>query len=254
MPAATPGAVELHAAGGVSARRRPSRTPDRRFYTGMALGVLIAVIIGFAPTYYLRSRFTSSPLPAFLHVHGLLFSSWVVFLLLQAGLVAAGRTALHRRIGWLGAALALAMVPVGVVSGILSMRAQVDAGNVAPALAFLTTPVLSMVVFSILAGAGIALRRQPEHHKRLMLLATISLLDAALARWPIELLRTSTWAFYVAADLFIAVAMIYDLATRGRVHPVHLWGGALIVAGQALRTPLGQTDAWHAIARVLLGA
>ena len=216
--------------------------------------MLIAVIVGFTPTYYLRSRFTSAPLPLFLHAHGLVFSSWTAFFLLQVGLVAAGKTRWHRGAGWIGAALATAMVPLGVVAGILSMRAQVQAGNVDPALTFLATPILSMLVFAVLAGAGIALRRKPEWHKRLMLLATISLLDAAVARWPVELLRTSSWALYVVSDLFIAAVIAYDLATRRTVHPVSLWGGAVIVVGQALRTPLGQTDTWLAIARTLLGA
>jgi hypothetical protein len=125
---------------------------------------------------------------------------------------------------------------------------------VEPALAFLATPILSMVVFSLLAFTAIALRRQPDVHKRLILLATISLLDAPIARWPFEILQTSSWALYVATDLFIVAAVLYDLATRGGVHRAYLWGGAVIVAGQALRTPLGQTDAWLAVARVLIGA
>ena len=235
------------------ARTYPVRQADRRFYTAMAVAVLIVVFVGFTPTYYLRWQFTSPPLPLFLHVHGVVFSSWIVFFFVQTALVAAGKTAVHRTAGWFGAALALTMGPVGAVSGILSMRAQVEAGNVVPALAFLTTPILSMLVFSILAGAGIALRRRPDWHKRLLLLATISLLDAPLARWPIAFLTTSTWAYYVAADLFIAAAIAYDLRTRRAVHPVLLWGGVLIVTGQVLRTPLGNTEVWQTFARILIG-
>ncbi len=230
-----------------------ARRSDWRFYTAMAIAALIVVLVGFAPTYYLRPRFTSSPLPLFLHVHGLVFSSWIVLFVAQTALVAAGQAAAHRGTGWVGAALALTLGPVGVVSGSLSMRAQVDAGNVEPALAFLSTPILSMVVFSILAGTGIALRRHRDAHKRLLLLATISLLDAPLARWPIALLATSTWAHYAATDLFIAAGIAYDLLTRRAIHPAYLWGGSLIVAGQALRTPLGETEAWQALARILVG-
>jgi hypothetical protein len=230
------------------------RRLDHRFFAAMAVAILLAVVVGFTPSYYLRPRFTPSALPLFLHVHGLVFSSWVAFLLLQTGLVLTGRTKLHRSMGWAGAALAVLMVPVGVTSGILSMRAQVDAGNVEPALVFLATPILSMVVFAILAASAIALRRQTDVHKRLILLATISLLDAPIARWPFGFLQTSPWAFYVVADLFIVVPVAYDLATRGSVHRAYLWGGAAIVIGQALRTPLGQTDWWLAIARVLVGA
>jgi hypothetical protein len=235
-------------------RPATTRRLDHRFFTAMAVAILIAVVIGFSPSYYLRSRFTPSALPLFLHVHGLVFSSWIAFFLLQTGLVSTGRTNVHRTIGWVGAGLALLMVPVGVISGILSMRAQVDVGNVEPALAFLATPILSMLVFATLAATAIAFRRQPDVHKRLFLLATVSLLDAPIARWPFELLQTSSWAFYAVADLFIVVPVIYDLATRGKVHRAYLWGGAAIVANQALRTPLGGTEAWLAIARVIIGA
>ena len=53
-------------------------------------------------------------------------------------------------------------------------------------------------------------------------------------------------------DLLIVAAVLYDLASRRRVHPVYMWGGLLILAGQSLRTVLGQTGTWHAIARALL--
>ena len=219
----------------------------------MAVAVLIAVFVGFAPTYYLRSRSAPTPLPLFLHLHGVVFSSWIVCFLLQTVLVAARKTGVHRTLGWAVAGLALVMVPVGAMAGILSMRGQVAAGNADQALTFLTTPLLSMTVFAGLVGSALAFRRQPELHKRLMLLATISLLDAPIARWPLEILNTSAWALYLVTDLFIAVAMVYDFTMRRAVHRVYLWGGLLIVLGQSLRTPLGGTEAWHAIARVLIG-
>ena len=87
----------------------------------------------------------------------------------------------------------MAMVIVGTTAGIVSMRRQVEAGNGDQAIAFLTTPLFSMVAFALLVSAAIRLRRDPQTHKRLMLLATISILDAAVARLPFEFLRTSTW-------------------------------------------------------------
>jgi hypothetical protein len=80
---------------------------DRRFYTGMAA---IAVLVGFAPTYYLRPRFVSTPLPFYLHAHGIVFSAWIAFFIAQAMLVAVRRTDVHRKLGWAGASLAALMV------------------------------------------------------------------------------------------------------------------------------------------------
>jgi hypothetical protein len=236
------------------AMTRPyARQRDRQFYTGMAIAIVAAVFVGFSPTYYLRSRFTEDPLPFFLHVHGFIFSTWIVFFLLQTALVASRRTGIHRKVGWIGVGLALAMVVAGTTAGILSGRGTVAAGYADESFTFLTTPLLSMVMFSTLVGAAIMSRAQPELHKRLLLLATISILDAPIARWPVDMIARSNWAHYVATDLFIVAAIAYDLLSRRRVHPAYLWGGLLIVVEQAVRTPIGQTETWHAIARGIIG-
>ena len=86
-----------------------ARRQDHVFYTSMAAVVTGIVFVGFGPTFYLRPHFTSRPLPTLLVVHGLLFSSWIVLLLLQSSLVAAGRILLHRRIGVLGGIVAALM-------------------------------------------------------------------------------------------------------------------------------------------------
>ena len=111
--------------------------------------------------------------------------------------------------GWVTAALAVVMVIVGTTAGIVSMRGQVEAGNVDQALAFLTTPLFSMVVFATLVAAAIQLRRDAQTHKRLMLLATISILDAAIARLPFAFLRTSTWTFMAMTDVLVIAAILY---------------------------------------------
>lgn len=233
--------------------RRASATYDRQFYTGMALAAAVIVFAGFAPTYFLRANYQSTPLPTYLQIHGFLFTTWIALFIAQTSLVAARRTDVHRRLGWATAALAVVMVVVGTTAGIVSMRGQVKAGNVDQALAFLTTPLFSMVVFATLVAAAIKLRRDSQTHKRLMLLATISILDAAVARLPFEFLRTSTWTFMVATDVLLIAAILYDVASRRRVHPAYVWGGLLIVVVQALRIPVGATDAWQTFARALIG-
>ena len=85
-----------------------------------------------------------------------------------------------------------------------------------------------------------------------MLLATVSILDAAVARWPLANVATSPYAFFVLTDVFIAAGVVYDLASRRRVHPAYTWGGVLIVASQPLRLVVGQSDTWRAVARMIL--
>jgi len=215
----------------------------------MALAITAAVFVGFSPTFYRRPD-TVAPLPPYLVLHGLTFSAWIMLFVVQTMLVASGRVRLHRRLGWAGAVLAGVMVFIGATAGIWSMQREVANGHADAAMTFLTTPFSAMLVFGGLVGAAVAWRRQPETHKRLMLLATISLLDAAVARWPIAF--AADWMFYAIADLFIVAAVAYDLMSRGKVAAAYVWGGSIIVISQALRPLVGQTDAWHAIARVIL--
>ena len=245
--------VSLAAESFAPASRASRRLTDRGFYIVMSLAAAAAVLAGFARTYYLRSQFQTTPLPLYLQVHGLVFTSWIALFVAQTTLVAVRRTDLHRRLGWAGAALAATMVPVALTAAILSGRRNVAAGEGDAALTFLTTPFFSMIVFLILVGTAIYFRRRPETHKRLMLVATISILDAAVARWPIALVSATSWAYYALTDVFIVVAVAYDLLSQRRVHREYVLGGLLVLAGQVLRDIAGQTAAWHAFARVLIG-
>jgi hypothetical protein len=224
---------------------------DRFFYTGMAIAAAVAVFVGFAPTYFLRPYFQATSLAPILRLHGLVFTAWILLLLTQTSLVAAHRTDLHRRLGFAGAALAGLMVVIGLTAAIVSGRRDVAAGS-DEALSFLTTPFADMLVFLVLVTAAIRYRRRAETHKRLMLLATVSILDAAVARWPLAIVATSPYAFFVLTDVFIVAGVVYDLASRRRVHPAYTWGGVLIVASQPLRLVVGQTDTWRAVARMIL--
>ncbi|MCA1636547.1 MAG: hypothetical protein LC802_23375 [Acidobacteria bacterium] len=110
-----------------------------------------------------------------------------------------------------------------------------------------------MLVFACLVGAGFYFRRRADVHKRLMLLATISILAAAIARLPFEFLKAGPPAFFSLTDLFIVACLVYDLGVRGRVHRATAWGGLLIVASQPLRLWLGGTSVWLAFASWLTG-
>jgi hypothetical protein len=217
----------------------------------MALASASAVIVGFYPTYYLRSQFQTTGLPFYLHIHGAVFTTWIVLFIVQTTLVAAHRVDVHRRLGWVVAGWAALMVVVGATAGILSMRRNFAAGQEREAMSFLTTPLFSMAVFAAFVGAAVYCRRQAETHKRLMLLATIGLLDAAVARWRTSLVSTNL-GFFGLTDAFIAAAIVYDVASRRRIHPVYIWGTLVIVVFQFLRDVIGATAAWHAIARQIL--
>ena len=202
---------------------------------------------GFAPTFYLRGFYQPEPLQSVFHIHGLVFTVWVVLFVVQTALVSARRTDLHRRLGVLGGALALLMLVVGYQAAIAAARRGFSTPGLPPPLVFLAVPVFDLLVFATLVGAGLYLRRTPAAHKRLMLLATVAVLTAAIARLP-YVLPLGPPAFFGLTDLLIIAAMVYDWRTRGRVHPALLWGGVFLIASQPLRLAISGTDTWLALA------
>src|SRR5262249_5511849 len=151
--------------------RKPltSRRRERVFYVGMSVAVAATVFVGFARTYFLKSYFGAPPLIPLLHLHGFVFTSWIVLLLAQTTLVAANRTYIHRRLGMAGAVVAVMIVVVGALTAVTrAKQGAASTGGPSP-LRFLAIPIFDMLVFSGLAGAGFYFRHRPDVHKRLML-------------------------------------------------------------------------------------
>jgi hypothetical protein len=229
---------------------------DRLFYGGMAIAMGLTVFAGFAPTYYVRfftggpkATLSGGPFTVLVHVHGALFTAWVLLFIVQTALVAGGRIAVHRRLGVAGAVLAAAMIVAGTSIAIATAeRGSAPVG--ADPLAFLIIPLFDMVLFAAFVTAALALRRDKEAHKRLMLLAYISIIVAAMARLP-GVLRGGPPAFFGLAILLVVVAGIYDFLSRRRVHKVYLWGGALIAISVPLRLAISKTGAWRTLAELL---
>jgi hypothetical protein len=219
-----------------------------RFYTVMAALAGATVFIGFAQTFYLRWMFELPALSPLFVAHGIVFTSWFLLFGVQATLVAAHRTDIHHRLGIAGALLAVVMVILGSWVGISAARTgfSPQPGEVSP-LAFLIKPLGDMAVFAGLVGAALYFRRQPATHKRLMLLATISILTPAVGRWP---MIASNFPMQVVFDFWFYIACIgYDFMRMKRVHPVFLWGSLFIIVSLPLRFSLAETDAWLAFAR-----
>jgi hypothetical protein len=236
-------------------------TRDRWFFGGMAVTSALTVFWGFAPTYYLRTSYGAPSLSPLVHLHGVVFTGWMVLYVVQTALIAAKRTVLHRRLGVAGAVLALAMIVLGVVVAITAARRPPTPGlppGFPSPLMFLVVPLGDMVAFGVLVSAGLYNRRHRDIHKRLMLLATIAILNAALGRlvFPGGVLAfvglpANPVTLIGLTSLFVAACLGYDRATLGRIHPVFLWGGTFIIASDVLRLIIGTTPAWLTFAKWL---
>jgi hypothetical protein len=233
-----------------AARAATARRNDRLFYTGMAVAFALTVFVGFARSYFLKAYFGTPALPPLRHFHGLIFTTWIVLLVAQTTLVAARRTDIHRRLGVAGVLLAAVMIVVGAITAIDAARRGAAPPGIDP-LAFLIVPFGDMFVFGVLVGAAVWLRRKGEAHKRLMLVATMSLLTAAIARMP-GVLALGPLAFFGFTDLFVLAGVAYDLYSRRRVHPAYIWGGLLLVLSQPLRVIASSTDVWMSFAAAIV--
>jgi hypothetical protein len=229
------------------------RQRTRRFYVGIALAITLTVFAGFSRSYFLKAHFGTPELSLLLHLHGLVFTSWVLLFLAQTTLVAARRTDIHRRLGVLGAVLALLVVVMGTATAIIRVRQGAAPLPGVSGLSFLAVPLFDMLVFAILVGAALYYRHRADVHKRLITLGTIALLGAPIARLPLSIMKAGPPAFFGLMDLFIVACLFYDLTTRRRIHPATAWGGLLIVASQPLRLMISGTPAWLAFAGWLTG-
>jgi hypothetical protein len=228
---------------------------ERRFFTGMALAILATVIVGFSRSLFLRQLFPEWPSPseAIFYVHGVVFTAWIVLFVVQTSLVAGGRTELHRKIGPFSALLAVAMVVLGTIGALVAARRATGfVGIPVPPLQFLAIPLFDMILFPTFVWLAIAQRRNPQSHKRWMLLATVNLVAAAISRWP-EVTPLGPLAFFGLADMFVVALAIWDFRTRGSLHPVTLWGGVLIIVSQPLRLAVSSTESWLVFARWATG-
>ncbi len=234
----------------------------------MAATCFAVGVIGFLPTYWVPMAQGTLDVAPITHLHALFFYGWLVLLVRQTSLAASGRLARHRELGIVGVALATGMCFVGLGMAINSLKRLEAAGAGDPARAFAIVPVSAIALFAVLFALAIVNVKKPEVHKRLMLVATISMLQAGVGRWFLFFLAPPPPAAFagppavppvlvtvmpgLVVDLLIVVAMIHDRRARGRVHPVYWWAGAAVLAVQILRVPLSTTSAWIHVTSWLL--
>ncbi len=215
-------------------------SPEHRLFVAAAIGMAAIVFVGFARSYYLSSLFGMPALPLLLHVHGVVMTSWIVLFVVQTCLVAAHRVDWHRRLGIFGAALAVLVIVVGVVANVHAAAGAVRTPPThSPAfLAILGFNLVDLLLFATFVGTALVLRRRIDLHKRLMLLATLSMLGQPFAR----LVSNSTALLLVYLCVLVCVAV--DTFRQRRLHRSFAWGAPLLIISLQLAYLGSQTDAW----------
>jgi hypothetical protein len=235
------------------ARRGTSKRTEHAFFIAAAVAGIAIMFAGFAKTYFLRSYFHPEPLSITVKLHGAAFTAWVLLLLVQTTLVSARRVDIHRKLGWFGAGLAAFMVVIAMRAALIAVHAAVVCCNAELARGFLTIPIADAIVFGVLVGYAVVNRRDTATHKRLMLLATLAILDAATTRWPFQFIQTWKYAYYVAIDAIILAIVAYDTIARRHLARAFAWGVPLVIASHVLRELIGKTAVWRSFASIFVG-
>ena len=222
----------------IGIERQSTRAGGQSFYLGMSLVMAAVIIAGFSQT--VPGDFTDTPaLPFLLHVHGAVFTLWVLLFVAQPAFITRGSRELHKRVGWIGAILAGMMVIMGVAATLFAIRYGF-VPSFFPRPIFLVMNIMGILVFGGLVGFGVALRRKAEWHKRLMLCATVSILGPGLGR----LLPMGSFGAFAPLVMFGVIALfafagpVYDRFTRGRVHKAYVWGVSAILLSMVLIAPI----------------
>jgi fumarate reductase subunit C len=231
--------------------RPVNRTLERVFFSGMAVLLCVCVFIGFSPTYF-QAGMLRAPLPSpILHVHGAIFTLWMLLFLVLAALVSAHRVKWHRSLGTVAFCLPPVMIVLGVIAALDALHRDVQIGGLDPAASF-AIPTIGIAVFTVVIYASWKARRRPDTHKRLILLATIGLVEAAFGRFPWSRMGIPVASGAVAGlGILVLLVIAYDLIVLRRLHRSTMWAAPLVFASGALAVPIGMTAAWHAFAAML---
>jgi len=216
-----------------------AQTFDRRLYVAMGILAAAVVFVGFSQTLYLRMWFDTPPLSVLRYAHGAVMTLWYSLFLAQVVLVSRHRVDLHRRLGIFGALTAVALVPMGVATALAFItRVRTNAEEAAVAAIIAGYDFISLAVFALLVGTALVLRRHSGVHKRLMTLASMSLLGPPLARLVAD--EQAVWLTYLLVLLPIAI----DTWRNRRLHPAFAWGGLLILTTSQVALHAAASPQW----------
>lgn len=229
---------------------------EHRFFLRMAALILLLTLVGFAPSYYLRAFIPPlhpmEPLNLLVHLHGIVFSAWIILFMVQVTLISAGKRHVHRQLGMLGMVLVALMIPLAIAVGIAGIHRPLTAPPGIDPLSWAAVPLLDAPVFGGLIIAGLAMRHRPAVHKRLMLVAMINMVQPSAGRLigmtglPGEAVGPLSGLVVL---VLLAVLVLRDWLVTRRVHPAVAIGSAIIFARIALTPVIWSTGWWLAFAR-----
>ena len=236
------------------------KASERKFYSRMALFLVLLVLLGFGPSFYLRGIVPSYPrpnptLPLTVILHGTVFTLWMAAIVAQTQLISARKVEVHMFLGKLTMLLAILMIPVMYLATVW----QVARANQPPftdPLTWTIVPLSVIVPFAIVVWRGWKNRRNAQTHKRLMLSAAILVvMGPAIGRLPLAPPTLAGFTFLLLLGLALFIPLfVWDRKTLGHIHPATKFGFAMGLVFVAIPLAVFWTGAdWASVARHLPG-
>ena len=221
--------------------RPVTKRADDVFFTTLSFLMLLIVVVGFAPSYFLKGA-VFAHLPSLLvHLHGAVFSSWIILFAVQSSLISAGNVRLHRKLGVFGAVIAGLMVVLGVLAPFGTLRRGAELPSFFTPEAFLIDNVLGILIFGAFVAVAIWKRNNRKVHKRLLLIANVMLLPPALSRIP--LVQHHFFLVPVICLGVIGALFVFDLFLWRRPLLVTLIGGLMFIGANPVMS-VADHSAW----------
>ena len=219
----------------------------------LAIGLAIFIVFGFLQ-FALRGFVDPIAAPFWVHVHGVAMLAWLALLIAQPTFVSRDNLVRHRQLGRIGGLLAIFITGLGIFTGVASLVLNRFPPFFTPPYFFALT-VTESLAFGAMVAWALRRRRSTDWHRRLMIGATIVILEPALGRLlPMPLMIG--WADIPVGLIQLAVVGIialYDRRTLGRVHPATKAVAAVVIAVRLTIYLLSMTPPVIALAERLAG-
>ena len=227
-------------------RPQPKRREDI-FFLCMVGAILAVNFVGFAQSYYLAGIFRAPLAGPLVHIHGALFTCWLLLLVTQTALIGANKLRLHRNLGALGALIALGMLILGSMVTVFALRRHAFSTEGRAAFIFVADSG-ALILFALFVMMGFLKRNDSVRHKRLMLLATIAILGPALSRWSFPFMKWQP-AVFIIWLIFPVALLVFDISSRRKPTRVSVTGCALLLVYFFSVGPISDSHAMRTVVR-----
>lgn len=227
------------------------------FYLCTTLAMAFFVFAGFGMTYFFPLLDGSfPPAPPVVHLHGLVFSTWMILLVVQAVLINVRKVALHRSLGTYGIAHATAVLFTGALITLLGIQGANDTYLDPSFLDAMYLSFAALLGFGLLFTLSLRNTRRPEVHRRLMLFAILPLMPPGVNRFymlPFELDYIPVVPLYLTLDAFALAILAHEWHSTGRIGRYSAIGAGWILLQTLLHVPVASSDVFLEFCRYVAG-